>query len=260
MTSSDILCSILIEADPHNSLGGSCSRDVKNVATSISNLKDHKFSNTFIISTRDTKLKEEYPKSIRPVFLKSIHFRSEIQAIVKLCQRKHRSCKFFVYISGHGYQTRDNSGDEMSGMDDYIVMNDGIVLDDYIYDDMVQTLRGTDTLHALVDTCHSGSMFDLDYRLDYPRNTWKKYTKRPPIPRSAYSISACKDSQLAACDIGVRSGYGGALTVHFLDHNLLAVFLTSDFKTVLDVLTPILCKLGQSPECCSSDINWSTAQ
>jgi len=244
---------ILIEADPYNSLGGSCLRDIHNMSKALAALSRHTVAKTYIITTREVKNQNDYPRSIRPLFIQSKQFRTEIRTIIQSNQKRNKACKFFIYISGHGYHTVDTSGDEMNGMDEYIVMNDGMVLDDHLYMDIVAELRLSDSMFALIDTCHSGSMFDLDYRLNYPQNVWKKFTKRKPLSKHAYSISACKDAQMASCDIGQRTGYGGALTVHFLDHNLLPTFLSGDFMAILRILVPQLKKLNQTPECCTSD-------
>ena len=59
------------------------------------------------------------------------------------------------------------------------------------------------------------------------------------------SLSACTDSQLENCDIG-KVGYGGALTVHFIDNNLIVPFLKMRLDIVQGVLGPILRKFNQN--------------
>ncbi len=62
-----------------------------------------------------------------------------------------------VSVSGHGGQTRDYSGDEKDGLDEYLCAYDGPVLDDTIHEWLQYVPKGVCVLW-LCDTCHSGDM------------------------------------------------------------------------------------------------------
>uniref|UniRef100_A0ACD5XG91 Uncharacterized protein n=1 Tax=Avena sativa TaxID=4498 RepID=A0ACD5XG91_AVESA len=71
------------------------------------------------------------------------------------------------HFSGHGMQKLDNNGDEMDGYDEAICPLDfedrGVILDDEINETIVRPLGQGVKLHAIVDTCHSGTILDLPY-------------------------------------------------------------------------------------------------
>jgi len=76
---------------------------------------------------------------------------------------------FFVHYSGHGSQTRDVSGDEESGKDQTMVPVDyqqaGQIIDDWIFQTLVQPLPKGATMFCVMDCCHSGSIMDLPYEI-----------------------------------------------------------------------------------------------
>jgi metacaspase-1 len=76
---------------------------------------------------------------------------------------------FFVHYSGHGSQTRDASGDEKSGKDQTMVPVDyqqaGQIIDDWIFQTLVQPLPKGTTMFCVMDCCHSGSIMDLPYEI-----------------------------------------------------------------------------------------------
>ncbi len=76
---------------------------------------------------------------------------------------------FFVHYSGHGSQKRDVSGDEKSGMDQTMVPVDyqqaGQIIDDWIFQTLVQPLPKGATMFCVMDCCHSGSIMDLPYEI-----------------------------------------------------------------------------------------------
>lgn len=74
----------------------------------------------------------------------------------------------FFHYSGHGAQVKDTDpSDEIDGMDEAIVPLDydkaGMILDDVIYDRFVKGLPAGVRLTAIMDCCHSGSIFDLPF-------------------------------------------------------------------------------------------------
>jgi len=73
----------------------------------------------------------------------------------------------FLHYSGHGSQVRDTSGDEASGFDSTLVPVDyrsaGQIVDDEILDILVKPMKAGVHVTALMDCCHSGTVFDLPY-------------------------------------------------------------------------------------------------
>ena len=124
--------------------------------------------------------------------------------------------------------------------------NNSIILDDDLRN-IVNKLNKSIEFIGITDTCHSGSMFDLDYT--FYNDKWVLNNKKTKIFKNAISLSACKDNELENCDIG-NIGYGGALTIHLIDNNLLEKLLNPkiySLKYLLEKLKPILKKFNQEP-------------
>lgn len=73
----------------------------------------------------------------------------------------------FMHYSGHGGQETDYSGDEESGLDDTLVPLDyqenGQIIDDIIFEELVLVLCPGVHLMCIMDCCHSGTVLDLPY-------------------------------------------------------------------------------------------------
>ena len=71
------------------------------------------------------------------------------------------------HFSGHGVQKLDTVGDEVDGYNEALCPLDfeeeGKILDDEINDTIVRPLGPGVKLHAIIDTCHSGTILDLPY-------------------------------------------------------------------------------------------------
>ena len=71
------------------------------------------------------------------------------------------------HFSGHGVQKLDLNGDEVDGYNEALCPADfersGKILDDEINETIVRPLGRGVKLHAVVDTCHSGTILDLPY-------------------------------------------------------------------------------------------------
>jgi hypothetical protein len=105
----------------------------------------------------------------------------------------------FISIAGHGGQIRDISGDEIDGLDEYIMPNGYRVLDDDLLDGLVKHIPGNFYVMACTDTCHSGTMFDFPFQGETVMT--KKIVNTPFV---GVSLSACADHQLDY-EIGARS-------------------------------------------------------
>jgi metacaspase-1 len=71
------------------------------------------------------------------------------------------------HFSGHGVQKLDLNDDEVDGYNEALCPADfeqsGKILDDEINEIIVRPLGRGVKLHAVVDTCHSGTILDLPY-------------------------------------------------------------------------------------------------
>lgn len=111
------------------------------------------------------------------------------------------------YYSGHGLRQPDFNNDEKDGFDETICPVDfkteGMIVDNYINEAIVRPLVLGVKLHAIIDSCHSGTMLDLP--LVYNKTTGKWDDNRPPSGAykgtnggKAICFSACEDNQQAA--------------------------------------------------------------
>ncbi|XP_009615988.1 metacaspase-1-like [Nicotiana tomentosiformis] len=129
------------------------------------------------------------------------------------------------YFSGHGLRQPDFSDDETDGFDETICPLDfrtkGMIIDNAINDILVKPLISGVTLHAIIDSCHSGTVLDLPWV--YKENGWAD--NRPPSGANkstsggrAISLSACKDNQLAAdtSAFSAEKTMTGAMTCTFI--------------------------------------------
>ncbi|KAK1602393.1 hypothetical protein QYE76_016490 [Lolium multiflorum] len=133
------------------------------------------------------------------------------------------------HFSGHGVQKLDTNGDEVDGYNEALCPLDfeekGKILDDEINETIVRPLRPGVKLHAIIDTCHSGTILDLRYLCRLSRTgywQWENHTRQPEKPKGtsgglAISISGCKDDQKSADSSGFpESAEIGAMTDSFI--------------------------------------------
>ncbi|KAL6593722.1 hypothetical protein ACP70R_048623 [Stipagrostis hirtigluma subsp. patula] len=131
------------------------------------------------------------------------------------------------HFSGHGVQKLDKNGDEVDGYDEALCPMDfedrGVILDDEINATIVRPLGPGVKLHAIIDTCHSGTILDLPYLCRISRTgywQWENHSRGEPKCTSgglAISISGCGDSQTSQ-DTTALSGSTstGAMTYSFI--------------------------------------------
>ena len=76
-----------------------------------------------------------------------------LSELVSLISNPENDVVFGVF--SHGQQVRDISGDEADGMDECIVMKDGLLIDDNLTD-LINKYRKCNRLTLIADICHSG--------------------------------------------------------------------------------------------------------
>ena len=139
-----------------------------------------------------------------------------IEEINKLVININKSGYGYLYYAGHGYNTYDKEGDEDDGMDEVIIPYDhdtnGIITDDWLYENFVKKLNKNTNVRAIYDCCHSGTIMDLQYT--FANNNFKNNDKK--IMSNIIVASGCTDSQQGA-DIydSNREASHGAMTSNF---------------------------------------------
>ena len=134
------------------------------------------------------------------------------------------------HYSGHGGQQRDHTGHESDGMMETLLPLDfkqnGQITDDELNHRLVKPLPQGVKLHAIIDSCHSGSMLNLPYiapchngvlawRAEY-RNSMIASTKGTS-GGFAVQFSASADDEVAADTTSLAAGVPtGAATFSFI--------------------------------------------
>lgn len=209
---------ILLECDPGQTLGGSCLRDVKNLESHLIKRCNFKKENIVCLTTNN-----KYGLSAQSFFIELDDVKR------KLCEND----TLVILISGHGFQTLDTNGDEEDHNDEMINIGNRYVIDDEINAHIKDITSITGTYVVLLsDTCHSGTMFDLEYIYNDVSNTFKNRTSHTKHTiGNMLSLSACNDSQLSMCDVGDDTGFGGSLTTSVLSQGVLEL-LINDKKAI----------------------------
>lgn len=121
-------------------------------------------------------------------------------------------------FSGHGSYTIDLNREEIDGKDEMIVSSDlqGVIDDDF-KTIIRQKLKTGATLIALFDSCHSGTILDLNY--SYPSYTVGVSSSLDTIDTdgTVILISGCLDNQKSAEANIVEGKMSGAMTWSLLE-------------------------------------------
>lgn len=215
---------LLIEADPSKTLGGSCLNDLRNFLNYCRLVIGCENINMIYILTNSALTNSQKIKFLIPTkktSLTFIHFSSEKKLIDVVEKFKNHPQPLIIYISGHGGQMPDLDGDEKDGLDEFIPVGNNQIIND---DKLTQLMVSQDKMIiCIVDTCHSGSMIDLNYQ--YDGDEFFQNRAELMLESKAFYIGACKDDQYAYCDTGEKVGYGGAFTIKIIEQRLLNDFL-----------------------------------
>jgi hypothetical protein len=114
-------------------------------------------ANTFLglgeAVVNDAKLFTEKLRGYSSRILINPSTKEMLSALIMLISNPNNEVVFGVF--SHGQQVRDISGDEPDGMDECIVMKDGLLIDDLLTD-LINKYRKCDRLTLIADICHSG--------------------------------------------------------------------------------------------------------
>ncbi|CAK9163132.1 unnamed protein product [Ilex paraguariensis] len=133
------------------------------------------------------------------------------------------------HYSGHGSQVPDTNGDEIDGYDEALCPVDyqtkGKILDDEINAIIVRPLPPGARLHAIIDTCNSGTVLDLAYMCRISPEGLYGWEDQW-IPQGGYkgtsggiaiSLTACDDNQNSGDTTAFNGNASGALTYTFIN-------------------------------------------
>lgn len=219
---------LLIEADNQKSLGGSCTRDALNISNYLNKI--------------DKKIRQKRVLTISPIIsLQTFPLSDYKTQFMTFSSNVEKGDYVVIMISGHGYQKQSTDTKEKDGLDEYICYNNGIIEDNQ-FRKLIETIlpREPSRIVCLIDTCHSGTMFDIDQIIT------------PHPSTTMISLSACQDNQYDSCDLSTI-GFGGSLTVHLLEiKDVMDILLHESYiniqRRVITPLTSILQSLGQKPD------------
>ncbi|KAK3002143.1 hypothetical protein RJ639_022324, partial [Escallonia herrerae] len=132
------------------------------------------------------------------------------------------------YYTGHGSSVPNFNGDERDGYDEALCpvdyMTAGKILDDEINARIVRPLPRGVKLHAMIDTCHSGTVLDLPFLCRMNQNGYYEWEDQCPSHTykgtyggRALSFSACDDHQNSFDTTDFTGNAASALTISFLN-------------------------------------------
>ena len=141
-----------------------------------------------------------------------------INSFTKLLESGSNSDIIFFFYSGHGSETINLTGDEISGNDQLIVPLDlNCIMDNEFKSIIQKKLQPNVTLIALFDSCFSESVLDLKYQYVDSLNNNNDYANNneDDTNGNVIMISGCSDTQTSA-DAFINNINQGALTWAFL--------------------------------------------
>ena len=192
-----------------------------------------------------------------------INMKNEIINLTKGCVEGD---VLFFYYSGHGVDVANKQNADKGEQDDALVpVNynvNGVIIDDWLYTNLVMKVPKNVTLWGFTDCCHSGTMFDLKYNwlcnptlingkvinqittyneTDWSNNFNMYIINNKETEGHVFLYSGCQDSQTSA-DAFINNQSQGAFTYCLLTciKNRLS---NNKSGTIGDVLKEIDCLL-----------------
>ena len=161
-----------------------------------------------------------FKESNENVKTKDPTFRNIVSSLFNMVRwaRRNPSGKIFLHYSGHGTQVSDKNrvfdrklrrwrSEEDDGRDECIVVGDmGLIRDDQLKW-LFSYLPASTNLFSLMDSCHSGSAFDLRYYLKSENQTVTK-ARQSDLRANVVMLSGCKDEQYSESSVFNNKWYG----------------------------------------------------
>ena len=206
------ICLILVALHAN---GDSSYRDVSAIANLFVSTYHTDPVNICIITDNSSKITTTHGCRIVHVTCKS----ELLGAVEKNSTQMDENTHLIFSISAHGYSkvVSRRSSYELNGRTEFIRIRGDCVLDIELFQALYGPMKKSVKSLCLVDTCHSGTMLDLEY-LSTDGEIFRR--SRTPLDQRPDSvcISACNDNEYAGEDISDYAGWGGKLTCQFLDY------------------------------------------
>ncbi|KAA0044693.1 metacaspase-1-like isoform X1 [Cucumis melo var. makuwa] len=191
-----VICGISYKNTPHELQG--CINDAKCMKYLLVNRFNFPDSSILMLTDEETDI---YKIPTKQNIRMAMHW---------LVQGVQPGDSLVFHFSGHGLQQRNYTGDEIDGFDETLCPLDfetaGTIIDDEINATIVRPLPYGAKLHAIIDSCHSGTMLDLPFLCRMHKSGSYKWEDHRP-PSGVYkgtnggeviSFSGCDDDQTAA--------------------------------------------------------------
>ncbi|GBG64523.1 hypothetical protein CBR_g45219 [Chara braunii] len=154
-----------------------------------------------------------------------------MQALYWLMRGVRAGDSLVFHYSGHGSQQKDQTGEEIDGYDETLCPLDfeknGMIVDDDLNSTLVRPLPPGAKLHAVIDSCHSGTVLDLPYLCKFRHGhvEWEDHRPRRgnrdrkgTSGGEAFCFSGCDDSQTSADTSALSQVTStGAMTYCFIE-------------------------------------------
>ncbi|CAI9279288.1 unnamed protein product [Lactuca saligna] len=152
------------------------------------------------------------------------NMRTSLSWLIEGCQPGD---SLVFHFSGHGSRQRNLNGDELDGYDETLCPLDfeteGMIIDDEINATIVRPLPLGAKLHAIIDSCHSGTVLDLPFLCrmkstghyeweDHPDVTMIKQSADTSALSKITSTGAMTFCFIEAIEHGNASTYGSLLS------------------------------------------------
>lgn len=138
---------------------------------------------------------------------------ARMQALV---QNAQAGDTLVLHYSGHGSRVRDRTRDESDGWDEVLVPLDfnsaGMILDDWMWQNVLTKVPNQVTLYAFMDCCHAGTVFDLRHnyrslcRFKQPRLVQGPYVPEQWTDQFTYTLERSRDIPNPNARIAMFSG------------------------------------------------------
>lgn len=123
-------------------------------------------------------------------------------------------------ISAHGYSESAagvRKQQELNGRSEYLRVGRTILYDYDLFSALYDNMHLETRSLCLVDTCHSGTMLDLEYLSTDGGRTFKRSCQSLAVRPWSVCISACGDSECTGEDVSQYGGWGGKLASMYFD-------------------------------------------
>ena len=166
-----------------------CINDIINMSEVLIDSYDYEAKNI-------TKLRDDIPNAAFSPTRANI-----ISGLTALVAQSANLSEIWFHYSGHGSQVRDINRDEADGLDEILVPLDfqrsGFITDDEIFN-IVKNSKCKTIL--VFDSCHSGSVCDLQWSYQYVNGSLMKSmaTNKIITNPNIFCFSGCKDPETSA--------------------------------------------------------------